>query len=434
MSRLQTVAALRAAAHRARAPASSGPSPGARDVVKIALFAFNMGRGGVTTFALDLGAFLTTAGHSVSVVTCEQGGWWPRLVESGLSGICVPSRRWESATSYVRRLADHFVAERYDAVLVNIGVLARPAMLGIHRWPEAVAAVPVLHNDLPRVYSLAMLNRRAWNVAVAVSPAVQLRASALLPGKPVIHIPNGIRLPEEDDLRRRAGWSLPLRLLFVGRLSDATKGVLRLPEIVRECRLREVPVQLTVIGGGRDRSRLEEKAVACGVAEQIALVGECSAEEVHDAMKSHHALLFPSNIEGFPLVLVEAQANGCVPIASRLAGITDLAIKDGSTGYLAEASDAAAFAGHVARLADSTHWQALSAAGISRARRLFSLELMGTRYLGLIEALARGGYPLEVPRSKVARAGGPSLPLRDYLPNPVRRAAGRWVRRFRARP
>jgi len=58
--------------------------------------------------------------------------------------------------------------------------------------------------------------------------------------------------------------------------------------------------------------------------------------------------------EGLGLVLLEVQANGCVPVATKLPGISDYAVEEGVTGLLTPEGDAAALAGLAGPRAAST--------------------------------------------------------------------------------
>lgn len=401
--------------------------------MNVALFVGGMWRGGVTTFVLSLGPILRDAGHAVALVACERGTWWPRLAEASLDGFLLPPGRWESAAHHARRLASHFVAHRDQVVLLNNGLGVQPAMLSIPRWPTEMAAVPILHNDLPRVYAHAQIASYAWNVAVAASPKVHTTAAALLPHKPIVSIPYGIRLPPQSQVATRSSWALPLRLLFVGGLLDAHKGILRLPRILSTCRQQKLPVRLTVIGEGRDRRRLELALAGERVMDQVDMLGAQPADAVYQAMQTHHVLLIPSNYEGLPLVSLEAQANGCVPVASRLPGIMDAAIQDDVTGCLAEVGNIRAFVECIASFTRPARWQAFSLAGMERAQRLFSIETMGKRYLELLEQIGAGQYPLATPRSATAPEARRLFAMRDYMPGALRRALGRLSRAWRRR-
>ncbi|PDW00163.1 glycosyltransferase family 4 protein [Candidatus Chloroploca asiatica] len=400
--------------------------------MKIALFVGDMRVGGVTTFVLELGQILLKAGHTVTLVACGQGEWWPRLAEKGIPAVSLAPNRWESAVHHVRRLANHFIAERYDLVLINIGLGVLPVMRGLHGWPAETAAIPVLHNDLARVYAHAQINRQAWNVAVAVSPRVQSAATERLSGKTILTIPYGIRIPPEQQLTIQLPWETPVRLLFVGALCDTHKGILRLPKILAACRQRQIPARLTIIGEGGDRGRLEQVLAQCGLTDLVELRGAQPAEAVYQAMQAHHMLLMPSNFEGLPLVSLEAQANGCVPVASRLAGITDFGIDEGVSGYLVDREDIQGYVGAINNLLKAERWQSFSRAGIERIRQHFSVAVMGARYLDLIEHIAAGAYSYSLPEPQPSKAER-LFTVRDYLPGALRsrfsRLAG-WARGF----
>jgi glycosyltransferase involved in cell wall biosynthesis len=398
--------------------------------MKVALFVGGMWVGGVTTYVLDLGRLLLDAGRQATVVACEAGPWWPRLAENGIPGALLPPGRWESMAHHARRLARHFDAGGYDVVLLNNGLGVRPAMLGLHLWPDNIIAIPVLHNDLARVYAHAQINRAAWNMAVAVSPKVGRSAAARMPDKQIETIPYGIALPTPQQLAKRADWELPLRLLFVGSLYDAHKGVLRLPAILAGCQAGAIPVRLTVIGAGPGAERLKAAFTQQGVMDRVEMRGQQPPEAVHQAMREHHLLLMPSNYEGLPLVSLEAQANGCVPVASHLPGITDLAVAEGVSGSLVGAEDIAGYVACIVRLADEHRWTAFSQAAIRRAADLFSVRVMGARYLELLERVATGAYRLPVPRALLRAQGAPSMSPKDLLPGALRSWAARWRRRI----
>lgn len=400
--------------------------------MKIGLFVGGMWVGGVTTFVLDLGRYLLDAGHQVAAVACDAGPWWPRLAENGIPGVLLPPGRWESTAQHARRLARFFGAEHYDVVFLNNGLGVRPAMLGLHLWPDAITAIPVLHNDLARVYVHAQINQAAWNVAIAVSPKVGRTAAALMPDKRIETIPSGIALPTAQQLAARADWELPLRLLFVGGLNDAHKGVLRLPAILAGCRARAIPVRLAIIGAGPDRQRLDAAFTQEGVMDRVEMRGQQPPEAVHQAMRDHHLLLMPSNFEGLPLVSLEAQANGCVPVAAHLPGITDLAVEAGVSGYLVGADDIAGYVASIASLANAQNWSACSQAAIKRAAALFSVSVMGMRHLALLEQVAAGAYRLPVPRRLLREHGAPPMSPKDLLPGALRSWAARLRRRFAA--
>ncbi len=389
--------------------------------MKIALFVGGMWVGGVTTYVLNLGCYLRDAGHDVTVVACDTGEWWPQIRVVGLRSKLIAPGVWTSTAGLALRLADYFTKEKYDVIFLNNGLGVRPAQLSLHRLPDDVFAVPVLHNDLERIYRHASLNQRVWHVAVAVSPKVRSASARAMPKKNIVEIPYGIETPSVNTLISRRPWEQPLRLLFVGNLSQNHKGIFLLPTILAILQRQNVATRLTIIGDGEDRLALEQAIAAHGMEAHVELSGTQSIQTVYQAMRDHHVLLLPSHFEGLPLVSLEAQANGCVPVLSRLPGIMDAAIEDGVSGFLATVDDAEDFARCVADLAaDEQIWQACSSASMKRARTFFSIEVMGQRYLDLLEQLAAGRYSLAQSSRHVRLLSRESpFSFHDFLPAPL---------------
>jgi glycosyltransferase involved in cell wall biosynthesis len=401
--------------------------------MRIGIFSPEIGGGGVSTLVLTLGPALEKAGHEVTVITGCEGIRAAQLAETQLKHLCLSQKPWESKVGYAHRLAACFTQEDFEILFVNICRSNEPAQLGLHLLSERTIVVPILHNDKVRVYDSALLNAAAWNVAVAVSPKVQQVALARLPQKPVLWIPNGVQIPDAAQSNARCGWEMPLRLLYVGRLEDRQKNIFLLPSILAACQRLSLPVLLTVIGDGSDRLSLRRALAAQHLDSLVELRGFQLTDAVYQAMRQHHILLLPSHFEGMPLVLLEAQANGCVPIASRLPGSTDVCIEDGVTGLFADPNDAQSFAVQIAALADAARWQACSRAGSERVRRFFSLEGMVQRYLDLIEEIRQGAYPLPVPRAVRARCMRHLFTWQDYLPGAIRRWGSIMWRRAKRR-
>jgi glycosyltransferase involved in cell wall biosynthesis len=141
-------------------------------------------------------------------------------------------------------------------------------------------------------------------------------------------------------------------------------------------------------------------------------------------MREHHGLLWTAGQgEGLGLVLLEAQANGCVPVATRLPGISDYAIEEGVTGLLAPEGDAVAFAEQLMALSDPDRWKSLSAAGIERTGRLFSRDVMAGELATLLEQIAAGDFPLPAARRRTTR---PRFNWRGHVPPALRRYT-KWL-------
>jgi glycosyltransferase involved in cell wall biosynthesis len=117
-----------------------------------------------------------------------------------------------------------------------------------------------------------------------------------------------------------------------------------------------------IAGEGPQLAELAARARAHGIAELVRFTGRVSEEAKWRLYDSAHVLLFASELEGFGLVVAEAQSRGVPVIAAAGTGSAE-ALDPGRSGFLV-APDAEAFAVRVRELADERVRLALS----SRAR------------------------------------------------------------------
>ncbi|MFD4422216.1 glycosyltransferase [Agromyces sp. NPDC058484] len=128
----------------------------------------------------------------------------------------------------------------------------------------------------------------------------------------------------------------------------ARKRVDHALDIVRACRAGGVPASLTVYGDGPDAPALRAGAADAGLAGAVAFAGH--RPDASRAFEHASWTLLTSTFEGAPLVLAEAMARGCLPIAYDIRyGPGDL-IVDGVNGFLVPAGDRTAAADAIARL------------------------------------------------------------------------------------
>ena len=368
--------------------------------MKVAISLEEMSLGGGPKYTLTLGQYLAEAGHDVTIVVERPGVWWSEIARRGLASFCLPTQPCEPTVQRACRLA-HFLNEgRFNVVIINASLLNHVAHHACHMLEDRIKVLFIMHGDWDAMYELAAREVAAWNCAVGVSPKIQRKAIGFFPEKPVFSISNGVEVPTQQQLQSRTPWELPLRLLFVGRLIDSHKGVFRLPLILASCRRRNLPVELTVVGDGEDRAGLIQRFENEGVSDLVVMTGSLGPDASRSAMLGHHVLLLPTNMEGMPLVVLEAQTSGCVCIVTHLPGITDVAVDNGVSGRLAGRGNIEEFVDHIEAMLDQNVWQQTSQAAIERSQRLFSHEAMGVQYDRILQDLALNKYPLQRPYNK----------------------------------
>jgi glycosyltransferase involved in cell wall biosynthesis len=375
-------------------------------------------------FLLRLCPHLRARGHDIEVVTTQERGEWFERMAAHVPTVHVDVDGHFRRCRRPLRVGRFLGQASHDMVFLNGDLLAQQSLTML---PDRVVAAPVIHSDRETTYRLAAANSEAWNLVVAVGPKLAQTAAARLPHRPVVEIMPGVDPPGPSAFAQRSVMTGDeLRVLFVGRIVQGTKNVMLLPEVVRQCREEGLNVRLTVAGDGEDRAALAERVRGLGVTEHMDLIGAVPPEEVYPLLLDHHALMLPSFYEGLPLVLAEAQACGCVPVASRLEGVTTAVVEDGRTGWLVDVGDGEGFAEALRQLyRDPERWAAMSAAGHAEAVTHFSVDRMTDDYARLIREALAGKYPL--PRSRRGRLPvNPRMYWRECLPPQVR-ALGRRV-------
>lgn len=116
---------------------------------------------------------------------------------------------------------------------------------------------------------------------------------------------------KRSEKRKELGVSSNIVLGHVGALKKV-KNQERLLDIVKS--INNSQYKLLLIGDGKDRSKLENKAKLLGIEEQIIFLG--NRTDVADVLQAIDVFVFPSIFEGIPMALIEVQATGVPIVAS----------------------------------------------------------------------------------------------------------------------
>lgn len=272
-------------------------------------------------------------------------------------------------------------------ILPNGYVAARAA--GASGIPYAVT----LHGSdvfmAERAAPLAAMARRALAGAAHVtscSADLRDRLLALAGGQGaerVLLVPNGTDLAPPPDAAAAAAVEArigpaaagdgPL-VVAVGRLVDK-KGFGVLLEAAPAVLAARPDARLVIGGGGDLEEPLRRRARELGIADRVAFPGPLSHPEALALIARGDVFVMPSlrdqrgNVDGLPIVVLEAMAAGRPVVASDVAGLP-LAVADGETGVLVPERDPAALASAVGELlADPERARRFGEAGRRRVER-----------------------------------------------------------------
>jgi glycosyltransferase involved in cell wall biosynthesis len=152
------------------------------------------------------------------------------------------------------------------------------------------------------------------------------------------------------------GANAKLRFLHVGRLSPEKDQALLL-DAFADALGAGLEAELRVVGAGPERAALERRLATRGLGGRAALVGPLAGAALTAEYAAADVFVMSSRIEGLPVVLMEAFAQGVPCIAPSVGGIPELVT--GANGWLFPPGDRAALA---ARMLAAQHERASLAA------------------------------------------------------------------------
>lgn len=109
-----------------------------------------------------------------------------------------------------------------------------------------------------------------------------------------------------------------LILCFAGSLSK-NKGVDLILEALKKIIYKSEIEEVVFAGNGDEKKKYEN--IAKNIDSKISFAGFLSRTGLEKIYAKSHLILLPSESEGFPKVIAEAAANGCVPIVSNISSI-----------------------------------------------------------------------------------------------------------------
>jgi colanic acid/amylovoran biosynthesis glycosyltransferase len=184
-----------------------------------------------------------------------------------------------------------------------------------------------------------------------------------------------------------------VRFIGVGRMVEKKGFDDALGALARMRAEADAPAAtLTLIGDGPLRTSLEAQAAQLGLGDKVRFTGLLPHARVAEELARAHVFVLPSrtsksgDMEGIPVALMEAMAQGMPVLATRHSGTPELVEHDVS-GLLCEEGDRAALAANMGAIARAPErWTAMGAAGAAKVRAEFDLEVWNDR---LLERLVR---------------------------------------------
>ena len=341
-------------------------------------------------------ADLLTEEHRVAAAeTCVlQDSLWRLLAVAAWGGLLAPLRairvfaaapllQSNGPWSWLRAMAYAVQAIRLTREMDRRGI----AHVHVHMANNgaAVAALACIF-DRSKSYSLSIHGSaefyqiRAWRLVAKVQMARFVRCisrfcksqimiwtePAYWHRLPIVHC--GVDIPRAPATSRISSGG-PLRIITIGRM-EPIKGY---PVLLDACRVLTacgIDWTLTMVGGGVIVPLLEAAVLRHHLSHKVEFTGPLGQGEVQRRLEASDVMVVSSFMEGIPVVLMEAMAQGVIVVATAVGGIFEL-IEHGRNGFLVRPNDPEALA---ATLAEVVRRRSELAEVAANARHTVELE------------------------------------------------------------
>lgn len=185
-------------------------------------------------------------------------------------------------------------------------------------WGENVGVFGVVHADDETNMGFAVRHGREWVRCVCVSGRVAERVRVVAPWlEPVLCVvQNGVPCSSSPPAAKSRGGDAPLRVVYAGRLAQKQKRILDLASLVELAAERRVPMQWDIAGEGAEEAALRERLSSHIAAGTVRWRGPLKRNAVRELFRQSDVMILLSDFEGMPMTLLEAMAEGCVPVVS----------------------------------------------------------------------------------------------------------------------
>ena len=224
---------------------------------------------------------------------------------------------------------------------------------------------------------------RAADYNLAASGEIAEVAEGLAPGVTVEPVTNGV----DTSFFRRCESALPppsegrARLVAPRRLfeKNGIEYLIRAVPLI----LEELDMEVTLIGDGPERARLERLASELGVAERVAFLGARPHAEMPGLLSSADLAVFPSLMEATSVAALESMACEVPVAASRVGGLPE--IVDHEVGALFEPGTPESLARTVVALLRGGRLRDLGRTARARVVERWSNDRLADRHVEVYE-------------------------------------------------
>jgi glycosyltransferase involved in cell wall biosynthesis len=362
--------------------------------MRIAFITGSLVHGGAERQAITLANRLAERGHDCHAIYVKND-------PSQLGRLRLP----EHSTVRCLHAARYFDSRALSHLHALLNRLAPDVVLATNPYATMYASlarvgapiVTTLHSTYIRTVKeqLQMLAYRPafWSAACAVFVCEKQRRHWLkrgLFGRRNRVIYNGVDLEhwnpvDATRLRRALGFAETDLVIGLSAVLRPEKNAVQLVDAVSRLVQRGIPARALFIGDGPERSRVENRARALGVADRIVISG--FQQDVRPFLSVCDVVTLTSFTEAFSLAAIEAMALGRPVLHAEVGGAAEM-IQSGHDGWLFPVNDTATLVDRLAALADPVARSRMGENARATVVQRFSERAMVERYEQLLSEIS----------------------------------------------
>ena len=207
----------------------------------------------------------------------------------------------------------------------------------------------------------------------------------------------GISVPPDAVTRPTGSPNDPLRIMAVARFVEKKGLEYALRGLALLNAQGSVDFKYTIVGSGPLAPQLKELTAQLGLSQNVVFTGPLSKQDVYAQYATHDIFLLPSvtaadgDQEGIPTVLMEAMAEGLIPVSTFHSGIPEL-IDHEVSGLLAPERDPESLHAALERLNQNRGaWPEMRKAAREKVDQEFNIRTLNRRLKNLLERVIETG-------------------------------------------
>lgn len=323
---------------------------------------YGLGLGGIEAWTKSICTELLMDGRKNLHIISDRGEYdIPDIIKDKVVKLPINHDEMFASETMVR-IIEHLIQQLPCVVVTGqfyMTLLA--ACLVKQHYPEQIHIISVIHFGKDELYRQYASVNSYLDLYIGVSRDI---TEGLLQYGVEKNKVDHMTCPVECDRILERNYTLdrekPIRLGFAGRVNKKQKRMDLIPAFVGLLENLHVNYYFEIAGKGDYCEKLAEFMKERGLEDKVRLIGSIDREAIRTFWKDKDVCLSFSDYEGRSISIMEAMANGAVPVVTATSGVRD-DITDDENGYIVELQDIVTMAEKVCYL--ESHRERISVMG-----------------------------------------------------------------------